>query len=163
LIVHPDIENPHHRRHSHHHHHRHHRRPPIPITSAAHTRALVCSSVFTSTSATIVDGWFINNPHDVGFAQRPGQLSSVWRNPLPLPTRPSLISISNDRSSTRQHLDTGFDQICRAQSAIIMSMSQQDVTPEAMQQRIQQARREAESLKDRIKRKKDDLADGTRK
>jgi hypothetical protein len=32
-----------------------------------------------------------------------------------------------------------------------------------MQTRIQQARREAENLKDRIKRKKDDLADGTRK
>lgn len=42
-------------------------------------------------------------------------------------------------------------------------MSMSEVTPEAMQQRIQQARREAESLKDRIKRKKDDLADGTRK
>jgi hypothetical protein len=38
-----------------------------------------------------------------------------------------------------------------------------DVSPEAMQTRIQQARREAENLKDRIKRKKDDLADGTRK
>ena len=37
-----------------------------------------------------------------------------------------------------------------------------DVSPEAMQTRIQQARREAENLKDRIKRKKDDLADGTR-
>lgn len=37
-----------------------------------------------------------------------------------------------------------------------------DVSPEGMQTRIQQARREAESLKDRIKRKKDDLADGTR-
>jgi guanine nucleotide-binding protein G(I)/G(S)/G(T) subunit beta-1 len=34
-----------------------------------------------------------------------------------------------------------------------------DVSPEAMQARIQQARREAESLKDRIKRKKDELAD----
>jgi hypothetical protein len=38
-----------------------------------------------------------------------------------------------------------------------------DVSPEAMQSRIQQARREAETLKDRIKRKKDDLADTTRK
>jgi guanine nucleotide-binding protein G(I)/G(S)/G(T) subunit beta-1 len=38
-----------------------------------------------------------------------------------------------------------------------------DVSPEAMQGRIQQARREAETLKDRIKRKKDDLADTTRK
>lgn len=37
-----------------------------------------------------------------------------------------------------------------------------DVSPEAMQARIQQARREAESLKDRIKRKKDELADTTR-
>lgn len=37
-----------------------------------------------------------------------------------------------------------------------------DVSPEAMQTRIQQARREAENLKDRIKRKKDDLADATR-
>ncbi|MBE3048865.1 hypothetical protein IMZ48_41480, partial [Candidatus Bathyarchaeota archaeon] len=31
-----------------------------------------------------------------------------------------------------------------------------------MQARIQQARREAENLKDRIKRKKDELADTTR-
>lgn len=38
-----------------------------------------------------------------------------------------------------------------------------DVSPEAMQARIQQARREAEGLKDRIKRKKDELADTTRK
>ena len=38
-----------------------------------------------------------------------------------------------------------------------------DVSPEAMQTRIQQARREAENLKDRIKRKKDDLADASRK
>lgn len=38
-----------------------------------------------------------------------------------------------------------------------------DVSPEAMQARIQQARREAENLKDRIKRKKDELADTTRK
>lgn len=38
-----------------------------------------------------------------------------------------------------------------------------DVSPEAMQSRIQQARREAETLKDRIKRKKDELADTTRK
>lgn len=37
-----------------------------------------------------------------------------------------------------------------------------DVSPEAMQARIQQARREAETLKDRIKRKKDELADATR-
>jgi hypothetical protein len=37
-----------------------------------------------------------------------------------------------------------------------------DVSPEAMQARIQQARREAESLKDRIKRKKDELADTSR-
>jgi thymidylate kinase len=38
-----------------------------------------------------------------------------------------------------------------------------DVTPEQMQQRITAARREAEGLKDRIKRKKDELADTTRK
>lgn len=38
-----------------------------------------------------------------------------------------------------------------------------DVSPEAMQSRIQQARREAEGLKDRIKRKKDELADTSRK
>jgi len=36
-----------------------------------------------------------------------------------------------------------------------------DVSPEAMQARIQQARREAETLKDRIKRKKEELADTT--
>jgi len=39
---------------------------------------------------------------------------------------------------------------------------QNEVSPEAMQARIQQARREAETLKDRIKRKKDELADTTR-
>ncbi|KAI1261218.1 guanine nucleotide-binding protein, beta subunit [Xylariaceae sp. FL1019] len=43
------------------------------------------------------------------------------------------------------------------------SQRQNDVSPEAMQARIQQARREAETLKDRIKRKKDELADTTRK
>ena len=37
-----------------------------------------------------------------------------------------------------------------------------DVSPDQMQARIQQARREAEILKERIKRKKDELADGTR-
>jgi guanine nucleotide-binding protein G(I)/G(S)/G(T) subunit beta-1 len=42
------------------------------------------------------------------------------------------------------------------------SQGNNDVSPEAMQSRIQQARREAETLKDRIKRKKDDLADTTR-
>lgn len=42
------------------------------------------------------------------------------------------------------------------------SQRQNDVSPEAMQARIQQARREAETLKDRIKRKKDELADTTR-
>lgn len=36
------------------------------------------------------------------------------------------------------------------------------MSPEAMQARIQQARREAETLKDRIKRKKEELADTTR-
>lgn len=38
-----------------------------------------------------------------------------------------------------------------------------EISPDQMQARIQQARREAENLKDRIKRKKDELADGTRK
>jgi hypothetical protein len=38
-----------------------------------------------------------------------------------------------------------------------------EVSPDQMQARIQQARREAENLKDRIKRKKDELSDGTRK
>jgi guanine nucleotide-binding protein G(I)/G(S)/G(T) subunit beta-1 len=42
------------------------------------------------------------------------------------------------------------------------SQGPNDVSPEAMQARIQQARREAETLKDRIKRKKDELADTTR-
>jgi len=41
------------------------------------------------------------------------------------------------------------------------SSRQSEVSPEAMQARIQQARREAETLKDRIKRKKDELADTT--
>ncbi|KAF7546594.1 hypothetical protein G7046_g9256 [Stylonectria norvegica] len=44
---------------------------------------------------------------------------------------------------------------------IMNSQGANDVSPEAMQSRIQQARREAETLKDRIKRKKDDLADTT--
>jgi guanine nucleotide-binding protein G(I)/G(S)/G(T) subunit beta-1 len=43
------------------------------------------------------------------------------------------------------------------------SQRSDNVSPEAMQSRIQQARREAETLKDRIKRKKDELADTTRK
>lgn len=43
-----------------------------------------------------------------------------------------------------------------------MNSQANDVSPEAMQARIQQARREAETLKDRIKRKKDELADTTR-
>jgi guanine nucleotide-binding protein G(I)/G(S)/G(T) subunit beta-1 len=38
-----------------------------------------------------------------------------------------------------------------------------DVNAESIQQRIQIARRDAEALKDRIKRKKDELADTTRK
>lgn len=37
-----------------------------------------------------------------------------------------------------------------------------DMNPETVQQRIQIARRDAEALKDRIKRKKDELADTTR-
>lgn len=37
-----------------------------------------------------------------------------------------------------------------------------DVSPEAMQARIQQARREAENLKDRIRLKKEGLADTSR-
>ena len=37
-----------------------------------------------------------------------------------------------------------------------------DMSTESIQQRIQIARRDAEALKDRIKRKKDDLADTTR-
>jgi guanine nucleotide-binding protein G(I)/G(S)/G(T) subunit beta-1 len=43
-----------------------------------------------------------------------------------------------------------------------MNSNSSEVSPEAMQARIQQARREAETLKDRIKRKKDELADTTR-
>lgn len=38
-----------------------------------------------------------------------------------------------------------------------------DTSGEQMQARITAARREAEGLKDRIKRKKDDLADASRK
>ena len=38
-----------------------------------------------------------------------------------------------------------------------------DMNAESIQQRIQIARRDAEALKDRIKRKKDELADTTRK
>ncbi|RCI07602.1 hypothetical protein L249_1594 [Ophiocordyceps polyrhachis-furcata BCC 54312] len=41
------------------------------------------------------------------------------------------------------------------------SQGANDVSQEAMQARIQQARREAETLKDRIKRKKDELSDTT--
>jgi hypothetical protein len=37
-----------------------------------------------------------------------------------------------------------------------------DMSAESIQQRIQVARRDAEALKDRIKRKKDELADTTR-
>jgi guanine nucleotide-binding protein G(I)/G(S)/G(T) subunit beta-1 len=38
-----------------------------------------------------------------------------------------------------------------------------DMSAESIQQKIQIARRDAEALKDRIKRKKDELADTTRK
>lgn len=38
-----------------------------------------------------------------------------------------------------------------------------DMNAESIQQKIQIARRDAEALKDRIKRKKDELADTTRK
>ncbi|KAM5378535.1 hypothetical protein ACJZ2D_004489 [Fusarium nematophilum] len=49
----------------------------------------------------------------------------------------------------------------RRRSITMNSQGPSDVSPEAMQSRIQQARREAETLKDRIKRKKDELADTT--
>lgn len=42
-------------------------------------------------------------------------------------------------------------------------MMMADMNAETIQQRIQIARRDAEALKDRIKRKKDELADTTRK
>lgn len=38
-----------------------------------------------------------------------------------------------------------------------------DTSAEAVQQRIQIARRDAETMKDRIKKRKDELADTTRK
>ncbi|KJZ76258.1 Guanine nucleotide-binding protein subunit beta [Hirsutella minnesotensis 3608] len=52
---------------------------------------------------------------------------------------------------------------CLAVGSCVRMNSQggNDVSPEAMQARIQQARREAETLKDRIKRKKDELSDTT--
>ena len=43
-----------------------------------------------------------------------------------------------------------------------MSVMMADMNAETIQQRIQIARRDAEALKDRIKRKKDELADTTR-
>lgn len=43
-----------------------------------------------------------------------------------------------------------------------MASYKSDMNPETIQQRIQIARRDAEALKDRIKRKKDELADTTR-
>jgi hypothetical protein len=49
---------------------------------------------------------------------------------------------------------------CKRQPAFKMS---NDTSAEQMQARITAARREAEGLKDRIKRKKDDLADASRK
>ncbi len=42
-------------------------------------------------------------------------------------------------------------------------MMMADMNAETIQQRIQIARRDAEALKDRIKRRKDELADTTRK
>lgn len=59
------------------------------------------------------------------------------------------------------HLALSFPAAQPTQHVAAMN-SQNDVSPEAMQARIQQARREAENLKDRIKRKKDELADTTR-
>jgi hypothetical protein len=43
-----------------------------------------------------------------------------------------------------------------------MSVMMADMNAETIQQRIQIARRDAEALRDRIKRKKDELADTTR-
>lgn len=43
--------------------------------------------------------------------------------------------------------------------AVVMAS---DVAPDQIQARIQAARREAETLKERIKRKKEELADTTR-
>jgi hypothetical protein len=74
--------------------------------------------------------------------------------PFGAPPYPSLISISISIPNVSQ-LDW---QLSTSQPA---NMSN-DVSPDQMQARIQQARREAENLKDRIKRKKDELADGTR-
>ncbi|KAF3063067.1 hypothetical protein CFAM422_010345, partial [Trichoderma lentiforme] len=56
-----------------------------------------------------------------------------------------------------------YFSIVVARQTVDFAMNSQpnDVSPEAMQARIQQARREAETLKDRIKRKKDELADTT--
>jgi len=74
---------------------------------------------------------------------------------------PSLIPISNliiDLHPTRTSATTSIAPLQPAN----MSMSN-EISPDQMQARIQQARREAENLKDRIKRKKDELADGTRK
>ncbi|KAK4090648.1 hypothetical protein Purlil1_4784 [Purpureocillium lilacinum] len=54
-----------------------------------------------------------------------------------------------------------FDLSSSAPARLESSRGANDVSPEAMQARIQQARREAETLKDRIKRKKDELSDTT--
>jgi hypothetical protein len=94
------------------------------------------------------------HPIDPFSSQSLGQPSSVWRNPLP---QPHLQFPSSRVTSFSQHYTTQLHP--PSQSA---NMSN-DVSPDQMQTRIQQARREAENLKDRIKRKKDELADGTRK
>jgi hypothetical protein len=84
-----------------------------------------------------------------------GELPSVWRNALA-----SSHLISNVQRRTFNVTPSINLSIDNTIAKLTMS---NDVSPEAMQTRIQQARREAENLKDRIKRKKDDLADGTRK
>ncbi|KAK7711505.1 G protein subunit beta [Diaporthe eres] len=63
------------------------------------------------------------------------------------------------RPTDHEQMDAEFSR----KHAELMAQTLIDVSPEAMQARIQQARREAETLKDRIKRKKDELSDTARK
>jgi hypothetical protein len=83
-----------------------------------------------------------------------------------LPDRPSTGSWSVNLGSTTKlgtNTTTSKDVNTPLNHDLLPMVHPNEVTPEAMQQRIQQARREAENLKERIKRKKNDLADRIRK
>lgn len=98
---------------------------------------------------------------------KPNKQSSIETSPAALPPcSPHSIAstvIHHRLPSQLFSPSTGRTPSLRLSDGKMDSQRPNDASPEAMQSRIQQARREAETLKDRIKRKKDELADTTRK